>query len=100
MDSATVIGFILGVACILIALMQSDAGLRPFWDIQSVLITVGGALGAVIISFSAEQLKDIPKMIKIAFRSEEEDPLVIIDGMVDLAEMARREGGSWPLKTA
>lgn len=49
-------------------------------------------MGAVIISFSVEQLKNIPKMIRIAFRSEEQDPLDIIDGMIDLAEKARREG--------
>jgi|LSQX01.3.fsa_nt_gb chemotaxis protein MotA len=92
MDAATIIGFILGLGCILIALMQSDAGLRPFWDLQSLLITVGGSMGAVIISFSVEQLRNIPKMIRIAFRSEEQDPLDIIDGMIDLAEKARREG--------
>lgn len=92
MDAATIVGFILGMGCILIALMQSDAGLRPFWDLQSLLITVGGSMGAVIISFSSEQLKSIPKMIRIAFQSEEKDPLDIIDGMIDLAEKARREG--------
>lgn len=92
MDAATIVGFILGIGCILIALMQSDAGLRPFWDLQSLLITVGGSMGAVIISFSAEQLKNIPRMIEIAFRSEEQDPLDIIDEMIDLAEKARREG--------
>jgi chemotaxis protein MotA len=92
MDAATIVGFILGLGCIAVALMQSEAGLRPFWDLQSLLITVGGSMGAVIISFSADQLKNIPKMIQIAFRSEEQDPLEIIDGMIDLAEKARREG--------
>jgi len=92
MDAATIVGFILGLGCIAVALMQSEAGLRPFWDLQSLLITVGGSMGAVIISFSADQLKNVPKMIQIAFRSEEQDPLEIIDGMIDLAEKARREG--------
>ena len=36
--------------------------------------------------FLGRATENIPKMIRIAFRSEEQDPLDIIDGMIDLAE--------------
>lgn len=92
MDIATIVGFVLGVVFILIALMSGSAGLRPFWDFDSVLITIGGTISAVMISFPLARLKDLPRVTAIAFREREADPIAIIDSMVDLAEKARREG--------
>ncbi len=92
MDIATIGGFVAGTAFILIALMNGSAGLRPFWDFDSVLITIGGTIAAVMISFPFSRLKDLPRITAIAFREREADPVAIIDGMVDLAEKARREG--------
>lgn len=92
MDIATIGGFVLGIVFILIALMNSSSGLKPFWDFHSVLITVGGTLAAVIVSFPLSRLKDLPRVTAIAFREREGDPVAIIDSMVDLAEKASREG--------
>mgnify|MGYP001004954325 FL=1 len=92
MDIATIGGFVAGTAFILIALMNGSAGLRPFWDFDSVLITIGGTIAAVMISFPFSRIKDLPRITAIAFRERETDPVAIIDGMVDLAEKARREG--------
>jgi len=92
MDIATIGGFVLGTVFILIALMNGSAGLRPFWDFDSVLITIGGTIAAVMVSFPFSRLKDLPRVTAIAFREREADPVAIIDSMVDLAEKARREG--------
>jgi chemotaxis protein MotA len=92
MDIATIGGFVLGTVFILIALMNGSAGLRPFWDFDSVLITIGGTIAAVMVSFPLSRLKDLPRITAIAFREREADPVAIIDSMVDLAEKARREG--------
>jgi len=92
MDIATIGGFVAGTAFILIALMNGSAGLRPFWDFDSVLITIGGTIAAVMISFPFSRIRDLPRITAIAFRERETDPVAIIDGMVDLAEKARREG--------
>ncbi len=92
MDIATIVGFVMGSTFILISLMNSSSGLRPFWDVNSVLITIGGTLAAVTISFPLSRLKDLPRVTAIAFRERESDPVAIIDSMVDLAEKARREG--------
>ena len=92
MDIATIGGLVLGTTFILIALMNGSAGLRPFWDFDSVLITIGGTIAAVMVSFPFSRLKDLPRVTAIAFRERETDPVAIIDGMVDLAEKARREG--------
>ena len=92
MDIATIVGFVMGSTFILISLMNSSSGLRPFWDFNSVLITIGGTLAAVTVSFPLSRLKDLPRVTAIAFRERESDPVAIIDSMVDLAEKARREG--------
>ena len=92
MDIATIGGFVAGTVFILIALMNGSAGLRPFWDFDSVLITIGGTIAAVMVSFPLSRIKDLPRITAIAFRERETDPVAIIDSMVDLAEKARREG--------
>ena len=91
-DISTIVGFILGVFFIVWALMAGEGGLRPFWDRDSVLITIGGSLAAVMIAFPMSNLKDLPRIAVIAFRDDKADPLGIIDDMVELAEKARREG--------
>lgn len=92
MDISTIIGFTLGSAAILYSLMGGEGGLRPFWDFDSVLITIGGTIAALFIAFPLAQLKEVPKMVAIAFRERQTDPLAIISDMVELAEKARREG--------
>ena len=65
MDIATIGGFVLGIVFILIALMNSSSGLKPFWDFHSVL-TVGCTLAALCRFHRAA--KDLPRVTAIAFR--------------------------------
>ncbi|MCR4425780.1 MAG: motility protein A [Firmicutes bacterium] len=92
MDAATIGGFLLGIACIIWALIDGGAGLRPFWDLKSLLITVGGTFAAVTMSFSLAQVSGVLRITRVAFTSRERDPLDVIQRLVSLAEKARREG--------
>lgn len=92
MDISTVAGFIIGVAVLLYAVAGGEGGLRPFWDVASVYITIVGAIAAVTIATPLSQLKQVPRLLAVAFKQKREDPLRIIDNMMELAEKARREG--------
>ncbi|PLX18342.1 MAG: motility protein A [Candidatus Muiribacterium halophilum] len=89
MDKSTIIGIILGSV-----LVASGIGVEiaAFIDVPSMLIVFGGSLGGVFISFSMEQMKDMPNVLKKAFHEEVHNPLDTISSLVSFAEKARREG--------
>ncbi len=37
--------------------------LKIFWDLPSVFITVGGSFCAILIAYSVEDVKKIPKLL-------------------------------------
>jgi chemotaxis protein MotA len=64
-----------------------------FVNIPSVLITIGGTLGAVAVATPVEELKNLPKTLRSAFsRKEGQDLLPIMRSMIELARKARAEG--------
>ena len=91
MDLTTIIGFLIAWILV-IGGMASGGNLMAYVDMPSVLITVGGTLGAVIVSFSGEQLRSVPGVIKSAFASSEPNFLGMVQTLVSFAEKARREG--------
>ncbi|HHV71318.1 MAG TPA: flagellar motor protein [Clostridia bacterium] len=92
MDITTIGGIIAGTFLLLAGMSGGSGGLKAFYDFDSILITIGGTVAGVIVSFPLEQLKDIPKTIKIAFNKNKNEPETIIKTLVAFAEKARREG--------
>src|SRR5690606_28024869 len=60
--------------------------------ISAFLIVVGGSIGATIVSSAVEDLKQVPKVLKMAFSPPKRDYQGMIDLLVGLAEKARRNG--------
>ncbi len=90
MDSS-VIGMIAGFVLIGYAIL-SGGGLSSFWDFKSVLIVFGGTLSATLVAYPMEQIKNLPRVLKVLNRSNPVDHQGIIDVLVGFAEKARREG--------
>ncbi len=63
-----------------------------FWDPASVFITIGCTLFIIVASFPPSALKDIPKHFKVLLNTKGNDPLAIIDELVELAQVARKNG--------
>lgn len=64
-----------------------------FINIPSVLITIGGTLGAVAVATPVEEIKKLPQTLRLAFsRKKEQDLLPIMRSMIELARKARAEG--------
>lgn len=91
MDKATVIGLIAIFGVVLVG-MALGGSLRPFWDLPSVFITLGGTLFATLISFPMSTFRDVIKVARNAFVEKEEDLADTINTIVRFAEKARREG--------
>ena len=91
MDIATIIGLLLGAALVLIAILLGG-DLMSYVNIPSVLIVVGGAFAATMASFPLARFFQLPNVLKKTLFSKAVDPLVLINQMVELAEVARRDG--------
>lgn len=93
-DLMTPIGVTLGVIVLLLAVFSNagPSGLLSFIDIASIFIVGGGVVAAVVITFSAAELKLIPKVFKESFHTKEHNLKQLIETFVFLSEKARREG--------
>ena len=56
MDLGTVIGIVL-IMALLLGSMVMGVGIGAYIDIPSVLIVVGGSIGALMVSFKPDQMK-------------------------------------------
>ncbi len=63
-----------------------------FFDPASILITIGCTIFIVVASFPASMLKDMPKHLSIILKEGRFDPRYYIDELVDLAQVARKDG--------
>lgn len=91
MDRSTIIGIISGFLIIAIAIML-EGNLLAFWSLSSLLIVLGGATCATLVNFSLDQFLEAKKVLKIAFHDVSQEPLEVIEKMVNMAGKARREG--------
>lgn len=91
MDLATLIGLFSGIVLIGGALIM-DGNVGIFYDLRSILIVLGGTVAGTMISYSLNDLRKIPVLVKIAFQTNPLNTDDIISLMVGFAEKARREG--------
>ncbi len=93
MDLATVIGLVLCIGLVVMAIVwEGFSALLNFVDLQSVLITIGGAFSAVLIQYSVKDFligfKTMGKAIKLPTLNTQE----IIRKIIELSNLARKEG--------
>jgi chemotaxis protein MotA len=91
MDLGTVIGIVL-IMALLLGAMAMGVGVGAYIDIPSVLIVVGGSIGALMISFKPSQMKAFTKVFMIAIKPPEEDVAALIKKLVEFATKARKDG--------
>ena len=95
MDIATIIGIVAGFAFIIISIgLGADGfpGIKYFLDAPSAMITFGGAFAAIFASYDIADFMSGLKSIKIAFKKPAIDSGMIIQKIIDLSNVARKEG--------
>jgi chemotaxis protein MotA len=96
-DLATYLGLILGSLAILVGMALDSgkiklSGLKLFWDLPSVFITIGGSFFTLVLAFPMNDIKNLGKTFKNAFTENQLPGKDIILKFVDLSKKARREG--------
>ncbi|MGL5152449.1 MAG: motility protein A [Clostridium sp.] len=90
-DALTSVGLIVGIAMMIWG-MSSGSSLRIFWDLPSVIITVGGSLCGVLIVISQADLMRMGKIFIYSFKNDDMGGVELITKFSDLSKRARREG--------
>lgn len=87
----SLIGLGLGAICIVWSILISG-DIRNFWDIPSVVITLGGSFCALLISFPAKDLMNLPKILSMLIKKPQNERAQIVASFSELAKKARRDG--------
>jgi chemotaxis protein MotA len=90
-DFATIIGILGGFGLVIIA-MASGGGLAWFFDGPSAMIVLGGTFGAVLINYPMAEFLGVIKVAKNAFRGKKQHTDAVINQLVEMSKICRREG--------
>lgn len=91
LDIATIVGLISGFIFIIWGIFISgDIG--SFIDIPSILIVLGGTLASTLISYPIKSFLGTFRVVKNAFLHKEISPDSVIVEIIQLANVARKEG--------
>lgn len=87
---STILGIISGVALLFIAIIM-QGGIAVFINVPSMMITFGGTIAAIFISFPFSRIVGVLRAVTQAFRSDIQQPSWVIGLMVRLAFKARQK---------
>lgn len=90
MDISSILGLVIGAGVILWGIGFGSLG--NFWDPSSLAIVIGGTVSAVIASYPLSRLKQLIKHSKILISGGKYRPEEAIDKLVELAQLARKNG--------
>lgn len=92
MDFATIIGIVVGTSVVLAAIFMGG-DFMTFVNVPSILIVIGGALGATVLRFPLSGiLASFMMGGGIAFKQKKTTPVGMIDEITRLADIIRKNG--------
>lgn len=91
MDLATPIGIVLAFGLIIGSILMNSS-IGAYIDVPSILIVVGGTIAAALVAEKLPAVTGMFKVIKNAFRNAPGDPVASIEKILELSNIARREG--------
>ena len=95
MDLATLVGIVLGLVMVVFGIISSadiSAITKSFLDLPSFIITFGGSIAGMIGSYTFKELITCIKGITIAFKDPKLDYGGLIGKIIELSNVARKEG--------
>ena len=94
MDIATIIGLVVCLALCIFGILygNSISALISFLDAPSALITFGGAFMCILASYSIPEYIAGFKSITLTFKASNDDVSGIIKKVIELSNVARKEG--------
>lgn len=94
MDIASIIGIIGAFALMIFGIVNGKTfdAIKSFMDLPSVLITFGGAFGAILASNTLQDFLKGLKSFKLIFKTKKSSEIETIKTIIELSNLARREG--------
>jgi chemotaxis protein MotA len=90
-DLATLLGIIVAAGLVISSILMGGSG-SWFINYPSLMIVLGGTMGATLINYPLADVISVFKVTKNAFRHKSYNPISLIPKMVSFAKKARREG--------
>jgi chemotaxis protein MotA len=91
-DVATVVGIALGVGLLLGSIVLAG-DVTAFLDLKSLMMTMGGAMAGVLISYPISQIVEVSKVLAVAFKpTRPRRNVELVEYLVYIVEKSRREG--------
>ena len=91
MDIATLVGLVLGFALVLLAILLGGS-IGAYIDPPSMIIVIGGATAACLTAFPLAKFLKLPGVFMKTLFGSASDPVELVKQIVELAEVARRDG--------
>lgn len=92
MDVFLLIGIVVGTAAILGGMLIKGASITILLSPEAALIIIVGLIAATINSFPLQEIKRLPKMVKVLFSNQTYDYGKIVGQIVELSNIARKDG--------
>lgn len=92
MDITTIIGIVLGLVLVAWAIISGGTPFDKFIDTGSLVIVLGGTVSGFLVSFPLKDVLGVGGVLSKAIKNPEFDVNQIITKVIDLANVARREG--------
>ncbi|NLM47268.1 MAG: motility protein A [Epulopiscium sp.] len=91
MDISSILGLILGFVFMIISI-QMNGRLGLFFDLPSIMITFGGTFASLLVSYPLNKFMNSLKTVRLIFKTQEFNTGNIIQNIIELANIARKEG--------
>jgi chemotaxis protein MotA len=91
MDIATIVGFIAGLSLVGITIVLGG-NIAIFFNIPSFILVFGGSAAATLINFPLSDVLTVFNTVKNSFIHRAETPERLIERLIEMAIIARREG--------
>jgi chemotaxis protein MotA len=92
MQITMIIGIVWGLTALILGVLFAKSSLLLFYDLPSVMITVGGSIASLMVAYPLTKLLKIPTFFKVAVFPQKYDLNELIVTIVSFSEKARREG--------
>ena len=94
MDIATILGIVLGAVVVVFGIITSGgvSAMGNFIDPPSIVITIGGSLSSLLSSYTMPEVINNLKGLGVAFKDPKMDHGAVIRQIIDLSNVARKEG--------
>jgi len=91
-DILTPIGILLGIGFIIYAISQGSVGINAFYDLISIIITIGGSFAALLVTFPLDDIRLLIAMTSKLFTNPSMSKIKTIEMFKNLSIKSRKDG--------